>query len=160
LDIVGSTCCYRRPDFTTCRRGAELRGPDPAGVIPKYNRSQCGSSKFFGRGGKLLLWHGFDDPGPSPFATIDYYERAVKANGGANLRLFVVPGVHHCMNGPGADTFDPLTAMEQWVENGTVPETMVAKNGSAGFERPVCAWPKLPYYRSGDPASAGSFVCR
>jgi hypothetical protein len=126
----------------------------------EYEASSTDLSKFFKRGGKLLLWHGFDDPGPSPFATIDYYERAVKANGETRLRLFVVPGVYHCMNGPGADTFDPLTAMEKWVEQGTVPETMVAKNRSAGFERPVCAWPKLPYYRSGDPASAASFVCR
>ena len=126
----------------------------------EYEATSTDLSKFFGRGGKLLLWHGFDDPGPSPFATIDYYERAVKANGGANLRLFVVPGVYHCMGGPGADTFDPLTAMEQWAERGTPPETMVAKNTRAGFERPVCAWPKLPYYRSGDPASASSFACR
>lgn len=126
----------------------------------EYEASSTDLSRFFGRGGKLLLWHGFDDPGPSPFATIDYYERAVKANGGASLRLFVLPGVQHCMSGPGADTFDPLTAMEQWVEKGTVPETMVAKNRMASFERPVCAWPKLPYYRSGAPASAGSFVCR
>jgi feruloyl esterase len=126
----------------------------------EYEARSTDLSKFFGRGGKLLLWHGFNDPGPSPFATIDYYERAVKANGATNLRLFVVPGVHHCMLGPGADTFDPLTAMEQWVEKGQAPETMVAKNTAAGFERPVCAWPKLPYYRSGDPASANSFVCR
>ena len=126
----------------------------------EYEASSTDLSKFFKRGGKLLLWHGFDDPGPSPFATIDYYERAVKANGGSQLRLFVVPGVYHCGNGPGADTFDPLTAMEQWVEKGAVPQTLVAKNGSAGFARPVCAWPKLPYYRSGDPASAESFVCR
>ena len=126
----------------------------------EYEARSTDLSKFFKRGGKLLLWHGFDDPGPSPFATIDYYERAVKANGGTNLRLFVVPGVGHCMGGPGADTFDPLTAMEQWVENGTAPQTLIAKNRSAGFERPVCAWPKLPRYRSGDPASAASFVCR
>ena len=126
----------------------------------EYEATSTDLSKFLRRGGKLLLWHGFDDPGPSPFATIDYYERAVKANGTADLRLFVVPGVYHCMNGPGADTFDPLAAMEQWVENGTVPETLIAKNRVAGFERPVCAWPKLPYYRSGDPASAASFACR
>ena len=126
----------------------------------EYEATSTDLAKFFGRGGKLLLWHGFDDPGPSAFATIDYYERAVKANGGTDLRLFVLPGVYHCGGGPGADTFDPLTAMEKWVENGTAPETMVAKNTGKGFERPVCAWPKLPYYRSGDPASAASFACR
>jgi hypothetical protein len=45
-----------------------------------YEASSTDLAKFFGRGGKLLLWHGLDDPGPSPFATLDY-ERAVKANG-------------------------------------------------------------------------------
>jgi feruloyl esterase len=53
-----------------------------------------------------------------------------------------------------------LTALEQWVEHGAAPETMVATNRTTGIERPVCAWPKLPYYRSGDPSKAGSFVCR
>jgi feruloyl esterase len=84
----------------------------------------------------------------------------VKANGGSNIRFFALPSVYHCGNGPGADSFDPLTALEQWVENGKAPETMVATNRSAGLERPVCTWPKLPYYRSGDPARATSFVCR
>ena len=38
----------------------------------------------------------------------------------------------------------------------TCAETMIATNRSARFERPVCAWPKLPYYRSADPAMAAS----
>ncbi len=126
----------------------------------EYEASSTELSKFFGRGGKLLLYHGGADSGISPQSSVDYYERAVKANGGDNLRLFVVPGMYHCAGGPGADKFDPLTAMEQWVENGTAPETMVAKNQGAGFERPICAWPKLPHYRSGDPAKATSFECR
>lgn len=126
----------------------------------EYEANSPDLAKFVARGGKLLLWHGFDDPGPSPFATIDYYERAVKASGKSNVRFFAVPGMYHCNGGPGADSFDPLRALEQWVENGKVPETMIATNRIAGFERPVCAWPKLPYYRGGDPASAASFVCR
>jgi feruloyl esterase len=126
----------------------------------EYEANSTDLSKFFGRGGKLLLWHGLDDPAPSPFATIDYYERAVKANGRSNIRFFAVPGMYHCSNGPGADTFDPLTDLEQWVEHGKAPDTMVATNRTTGIERPVCAWPTLPYYRSGDPSKAGSFVCR
>jgi feruloyl esterase len=125
----------------------------------EYEASSADLSKFVGRGGKLLVWHGLDDSGPSPFGTVDYYERAVKANGGDNLRLFALPGVYHCAGGPGAHTFDPLTALEQWVESDIEPESMVATN-SSGLGRPVCAWPKLPYYESGDPAKATSFVCR
>jgi feruloyl esterase len=126
----------------------------------EYEANSTDLSKFFNRGGKLLLWHGLDDPAPSPFATIDYYERTVKANGGESVRFFALPGVYHCGGGPGADSFDPLTALEQWVEHGAAPETMVATNRTSGIERPVCAWPKLPYYHSGDPSKAGSFVCR
>jgi Tannase and feruloyl esterase len=99
--------------------------------------------RFFRRGGKLLLWHGLDDPGTSPFGTIDYYESAVKASGGSDIRMFALPGVYHCLGGPGADTFEPLAALEAWVENGVEPNSMVAKNRAGGFERPVCAWPKL-----------------
>ena len=61
---------------------------------------------------------------------------------------------------PGADTFDPLTALEQWVEKGVAPQTMIATNPRNGVERPVCAWPKLPYYLRGDATRASSFVCR
>jgi feruloyl esterase len=126
----------------------------------EYEASSTDLAKFFGRGGKLLLWHGLDDPGPSPLATIDYYESAVKRSGGSDIRMFALPGVYHCSGGPGADTFDPLAALEEWFEKGVEPNSMVAKNRAGGFERPVCAWPKLPYYRSGDPSKADSFVCR
>ena len=38
-------------------------------------------AKFKARGGKLLLWHGWADPGP-PENTINYYSHAAKARGG------------------------------------------------------------------------------
>jgi feruloyl esterase len=126
----------------------------------EYEATSTDLRGFLRRGGKLLLWHGLDDVTTSPFGTIDYYESAVKANGGSDIRLFTLPGVYHCGGGPGADTFDPLAALEAWVEDGVEPNSMVAKNRAGGFERPVCAWPKLPYYRSGDPSKANSFVCR
>ena len=57
----------------------------------EYEANSTDLWKFLGRGGKLLLWHGLDDAAPSPFATIDYYESAVKANGGADIRLLTLP---------------------------------------------------------------------
>jgi feruloyl esterase len=38
----------------------------------EYEASSSDLTKFFARDGKLLLWHGLDDPAPSPYATIDF----------------------------------------------------------------------------------------
>jgi feruloyl esterase len=119
-------------------------------------------SRFVARGGKLLLWHGFNDPGPSPLSTIEYFE-AVKARvPGARdaVRLFLAPGVLHCGGGPGPDRFDTLTALEQWVEKGTPPVSMLATKADSPVSRPLCPYPQLPWYTgSGDPNAAASFAC-
>jgi feruloyl esterase len=125
----------------------------------EYEAASTDLSKFLGRGGKLILWHGLDDPGPSALATQDYYERAVKQNGSDGLRYYAAPGVYHCGGGPGADQLDLLTTLEQWVEQGKAPGQLVARNERAGFERPLCQWPKLPKYVAGDPNLAASFAC-
>jgi feruloyl esterase len=40
-------------------------------------------AKFKARGGKLLMYHGWADPGPAPENTINYYSAVTKALGGA-----------------------------------------------------------------------------
>ena len=57
----------------------------------------------------------------------------MKTNGGSDIRLFTLPGVYYCLGGPGADTFDPLAALEGWVQKGVEPNSMVAKNRAGGF---------------------------
>jgi len=117
---------------------------------------------FLGKGGKLLLWHGLSDPGPSPYATIDYYT-AVKTTAGANsaVRLFAAPGVGHCGGGTGAASFDTLAAMDDWIATSKAPEVIPASNPQKNFTRPLCAWPALPFYKGeGDPNAAASFSCR
>jgi feruloyl esterase len=126
----------------------------------EYEATSTDLSAFKARGGKLLMWHGLDDPGPSASATTDYYERAVAQNGADNIRYYAAPGVYHCGGGPGADMVDLLPAMEAWVEEGKAPGQLIAKNTRAGFERPLCEWPKLPKYVSGDPKAAASFACQ
>jgi feruloyl esterase len=119
-------------------------------------------SAFVERGGKLLLWHGFNDPGPSPLSTIEYFD-AVKATVPAAtdaVRLFLAPGVLHCRGGAGPDRFDALTALENWVEKGTAPASMLATKANSPLSRPLCPYPQLPRYKgSGDTNDASSFVC-
>lgn len=127
----------------------------------EYEARSTDLSRFAGRGGRLLLWHGWDDAGPSAFATIDYYEKVRATPAGDAVQLFIAPGVYHCSGGPGADDFDLLTALENWVEKGLKPERIVARNRRTGETRPLCAWPGLPYHSGqGDTRDERNFACR
>ncbi|MGD0955804.1 MAG: DUF6351 family protein [Candidatus Acidiferrales bacterium] len=124
-------------------------------------------STFSGRGGKLIFYHGTSDPAFSPFDTLAYYERMAKNNGGLDQvegwsRFFFVPGMNHCTGGPATlDKFDMLGAVVDWVENGTAPDSVVAKGKDfPGRSRPLCAYPKYARYKGqGDPEDANNFEC-
>jgi feruloyl esterase len=125
-------------------------------------------SSFAGHGGKLLFFHGVSDPWFSAQDTIGYYERLGRDNGGADRvstwsRLFLVPGMGHCQGGAAAlDTFDLLSAIVAWVENGVAPDA-VAATGRAfpGRSRPLCPYPTYAHYKgSGDAEDGKNFECR
>lgn len=75
----------------------------------------------------------------------------------------MVPGLGHCFGGPGATTFDAMTALEEWVEQDVLPDTIRAQRvveGEVIFERPLCAYPEVARYDGvGDPDAASSFRC-
>ena len=79
-------------------------------------------------------------------------------------RLFMVPGMQHCAGGVGPNTFDVVTALEQWVEKGTKPAEIVAShmaNGAVDRTRPLCPYPQVASYKgSGSIDEAASFVCK
>jgi feruloyl esterase len=128
-----------------------------------YEANDPNIAKFTKRGGKLLLWHGWGDPGPSPWLTIDYYERVLKATPDAtsSVRLFMAPNVGHCAGGRGPDQFDALMAIDAWVTTGTAPDMLLATKAKPPMTRPLCAYPKVARYKgSGDINDAANFVCK
>ena len=84
-------------------------------------------------------------------------------------RLFLVPGMDHCgfqAGGPGVHQtgFDPLPALEKWVEEGIPPESIVmTKTDEAGateWTRPVCVYPNVATYAgTGDIKDAANWTC-
>jgi feruloyl esterase len=141
---------------------AELHASDPL-VEP----ASTNLATFSLNGGKLIFFHGDSDPWFSPLDTLGYYKSLAEANGGADKvaewsRMFLVPGMEHCGGGPSLDHFDMLTAVVDWVEKGTAPDSVIA-TGSAfpGRSRPLCAYPKHAQYSGdGDTQDARNFQCR
>jgi feruloyl esterase len=127
------------------------------------------------RGGKLLVYHGWNDPSIPVLNSIDYYESVVStigrnANRDAALaetqsfyRMFLVPGMQHCSGGPGTDTFDMLTALENWVEKSQAPASIPATHRTAGRvdrSRPLCPYPQVAVYSgTGSTDDAANFAC-
>ncbi len=124
-------------------------------------------SSFVARGGKLVVFHGGSDPVFSANDSAHYFDRLAADNGGAAAtgewaRLFIVPGMTHCGDGPALDDFDPLTALTDWVEQGHAPAEMLSRGKAfPGRSRPLCPYPQSAHYSgSGDSEAAASFICR
>jgi feruloyl esterase len=138
-------------------------------------------SRFAAHGGKLILYHGWNDPAISPLNTISYYG-SVGAKLGEQkeasfVRLYMAPGMEHCAGGPGPSAFGQLgipsakgekygafTALEDWVEAGKVPGEIIATRysapGKVQMTRPLCPYPQVAKYNgTGDADDAASFAC-
>jgi hypothetical protein len=158
---------------------------------PILNATDPDLSAFAKRGGKLILFHGWADAAIPPTNSIGYYE-SVGARMGTQkraqfVRLFMAPGMQHCLAGPGPSSFGGVTAavqppnpavdlsaaLERWVEQDIAPESVRAVRArdmvralfdptQGGVERSglLCAYPKQAKWNgSGDPADASRYTC-
>lgn len=135
---------------------------------------------FQARGGKLILYHGWNDAALPPLNTINYVQSVAaklgKRQTNSFVRLFMAPGMQHCAGGPGPDTFgqmvtsaqsdadhDLTLALERWVEQGVAPDQVIATKRAGDKTqrtRPLCAYPKVARYKgSGSTDDAANFSC-
>ena len=175
---------YEKPDWEnkTFTIAAGLKAAEEK-TADAVNAVDADLKPFKARGGKLILYHGWNDPAIPAVNTVNYYENMIAKVGEHNadsfVRLYMVSGMQHCDNGPGADSFGQVgrltfdnpqhsvnAALVQWVEKGVAPNTIIASKYAAGEEhpavmtRPLCAYPQSARYKGkGETNDAASFMC-
>ncbi len=153
-----------------------------------FNATGTDFREFKEKGGKLLMYFGWGDPHLTAEGGLNFYRSVAQAYGGLEttqqfFRLFMVPGMQHCIGGPGAfafgqsepakslkddKTYSIIRALEAWVEKREAPETVIAakyKNDNPdegpAFTRPLCLYPSVPVYKGqGDLKKAENFTCQ
>jgi feruloyl esterase len=180
--VVGAPEDWTPADFDFDRDFESLEAKTSA----TFNATDADLSRFAARGGKLILYHGWSDAAIPAQGTIAYRDQVVRRMGAGSaasfMRLFMVPGMHHCAGGTGPSDFgqngipapdsDPSTslaaALEAWVEADRAPEQLIARaqpQPDAPEGQPVrtgliCAYPKHAALRPGaDPAHVESYSC-
>jgi hypothetical protein len=120
---------------------------------------------FRAKGGKIILVHGTIDDFITPHNTVEYYKRHVGLQGQSNIdsfvRFYLVPGLSHGFGTFNAK-YDALATLDDWVENGKAPGTLVAIDGNQGANRSrlMCLFPAWPRYNgSGSENEAANFTC-
>jgi pimeloyl-ACP methyl ester carboxylesterase len=125
---------------------------------------------------RMIVYHGVSDPIFSADDTVRWFEDLNGRVADSHARLFLVPGMSHCGNGPATDQFDLLTPLVRWVEQNKAPSRVIASvrgptnPGGPNFElpagwstdrtRPLCAYPRVASYCGGDIERADSFDCK
>ena len=154
-----------------------------------YNATDPDLRAVLKRKSKIIMYHGFHDPGANPVRTIRYRDAVIDFMGKADrhdhdgdgprghghdadkhkakgeritdsfLKLYLVPGMAHCGGGVGHSTVDWLSPLVDWVENRVEPNGIVGARGTS--TRPHCPYPQEAVYDGvGDPNVAASFACK
>jgi len=120
-------------------------------------------TEFKKQGGKMIIYHGWNDPALSALSTIEHYEKASVRDSllPDYIRLFLLPGVLHCGGGKGPDKADWLRYLQDWVEKDQPPDQILVSKMEGEqkvMTRPVFPYPFIAKYDyKGNPDQPGSF---
>ena len=127
------------------------------------------------RGGKIIHYVGWADNSTGAFSSLKYNEAVLSLMGSADTKafykLYMIPGMGHCGGALGCGTADWQTHIENWVEKGQEPGTIIGSRTAAGNPanapnympartRPLCPYPQVArYLGTGDIDQASNFAC-
>jgi feruloyl esterase len=141
------------PDTNTV--GDKMRAMIDTTYAEGDTRDPAQLKPFIAQGRKMILYHGASDPSIPASQSIAFYRELAEQQHGiartqANVRLFLVPGMHHCSGGPAPDRFDTLSAIEAWAEHGRAPDAIQASTrpeSPVPHRLPLCPYPQQARYR-------------
>jgi len=168
-----------RSYFASCSNGgrqglmeAERYPADYDGILAGAPATHFGFRTFIAgefaafarRGGKIIIYHGGND---RPESNLELLASLRRRMGDTTLRnflqLYIVPGMGHCGSGDEPNDLGQwirkgdtpqhslFSALEQWVENGVIPDGVVARkfaiDGDPGSRivktRRLCPYPQV-----------------
>ena len=143
---------YNDPDWDYSRYDLSTFSKDTRYASAFLDAIKTDYTEFKKAGGKMIMYHGWNDAALSALQTIRHYEEVEQKDKTVQsyLRLFMLPGVLHCNGGQGPGDVDWLKLIRDWVEKNTSPERVVmskSKNGKTVMTRPVFPYPKIAVYR-------------
>jgi feruloyl esterase len=151
-------------DWHTFNADSDTELADSKDII---NATNPDLKAFQSRGGKLLMYHGWNDQLIAPENSINYYSSVMERMGpnqGNWFRLFMAPGMQHCRGGPGPNQFNVMGVIERWRESGTAPDQITAYHVTGNrvdMTRPLCPYPQVAQWTGiGNTNDAANFVCK
>ena len=127
-----------------------------ADLGPKYDRDRIKTAAvldavnpdltpFRKHGGKLIQYHGWNDPAIPPAGSPRYANemRAAMGDTSGFYRLYMVPGMLHCRGGAGPGEVAWLDILDRWVTAGEAPKSVVAKAEKGDETQLLCPYPAV-----------------
>jgi Tannase and feruloyl esterase len=128
-------------DFLKLDLGAEFDRAK-AKMSPIIDSDSPNLSAFRKRGGKLIQFHGWNDPAIPAASSIRYYEDVRRTMGDTSsfYRTYLVPGMLHCGGGMGPSNVDWVSVLDKWVVDKAAPGPLTATSVANGSQL-LCPYP-------------------